>query len=134
MYGNGGNTNSRRPMARVLDRPNGDGLSTRRSRRKSSARHGGPRPDDPARSAHRFVGDPPRLAETIELPSGLQKALETLAEFLVAEVVAAIQCGIAALHSLNKAGFFFQISCQRVLHDFIRLPTLAGGGVRQLRL
>jgi hypothetical protein len=60
----------------------------------------------------------------------LQKAPETLADFLMGEALATMQSVLAAFHGLNEAVFFLEIAGQHILHQVIGIPALPRGRVR----
>jgi hypothetical protein len=51
----------------------------------------------------------------------------------VGEILASLQSFLASLYGLNEAGFFFEIARKNVLHQFVRIEALLGGGVCELR-
>jgi hypothetical protein len=59
----------------------------------------------------------------------LQEPLKALADLLVRQVLAAPQCVLSALNSLNEASFFLEIPGNDFLGNFIRGAALLRSGV-----
>jgi len=61
---------------------------------------------------------------TNEFASRLQEALQALADLLMRQVFAPLQCVLSALHGLNEVGFFLEIPGNDFLRELVRAPAL----------
>jgi len=61
---------------------------------------------------------------TNEFASRLQEALQALADLLMRQVFAPLQCVLSALHGLNEVGFFLEIPGNDFLRELIQGPAL----------
>jgi hypothetical protein len=59
------------------------------------------------------------LLLTIELPSGLEKALKTLADLFVGKVFTAFELGLANIYGFNETGVVLKIARENILCESI---------------
>src|SRR5580658_8146726 len=113
--------------------PGGENPSGGRSRHRWFGQPGGPLPSCRALCVRKCAPNLPLRARTNGPPSGLQKPLKALANLLMGKIIAPLETFFAALHGLDKAGFFLEIARKSILHQLVGAAALLGGGVGQLR-
>jgi len=61
----------------------------------------------------------------------MQETPEPVAHLFMGQKFAPSQCGLAALHRLDKAVFFLEVTRDNILHGFIEVAALLGRSLRK---